>query len=152
MAGRCYDCPLERLLKLPELKYTDLIEIEKIVSSGSNCPHNHPPLAEFHLHYRGKSPLFLACLNGDKEVVRRIVEVWESDVNSPIHHGYAYISGKCIYGASPLFVAALYNHSEIVRYLIQHKAANLSAVNCLNFENDGLTLFTPHSSRVNPVS
>ncbi len=141
MAERCDDCPLERFLKLPELKYTDLIEIEEIVSSdSSNCPHDHPPLAELLLHYRGESPLFLACKKGDKEVVRRIVEVWEADVNSPIHHGCAYIPGNYIYGASPLFVAALFNHSEIVRYLIENKAADLSEVNHHSLKmNDGLT-------------
>lgn len=127
-------CPLHRLTKLAPKKWesSKLIEIEQ---TAKMCTaHPHKPLKEVTLNARNEfgrfwttTPLMIATEQGDLEMVKRIVEVWEVDVLAAFDKKYAvnakpWSQSTTFEKVSPLFVAALHHHYEIVRYLVENGA------------------------------
>ena len=126
-------CPLHRLIKLKPRKWkaAKLIEIEQ---AAKKCTHPHQPLKEVTLNARNEfgrfcttTPLMIATDQGDLEMVKRIVEVWEVDVYAAVDKKYAvkaksWEQPKTFEKVTPLFVAALHHHYDIVRYLVENGA------------------------------
>jgi len=79
------------------------------------------------------TPLLDACIKGDFEGVKRMIEVWRLDVEAAatifINFSPASLiefNADRLQGVTPLFVAALKNDVELVRYLVG-KGANVSS-------------------------
>ncbi len=140
----------------PQMTLQLLKQIEHHATSASDCP--HPSLKELTLYaipdrLKGTMPLLLACLQGELDSVKYIVESWGSDVN--VNDSISSISRfqvdfKC---ATPLFVAAYSGNDQIVRYLLG-KGADLfakSTITKFNCESDILApLYGAVSELLNP--
>lgn len=106
-----------------------LKEIDTHLKTNEGCSYCHPKcesLASFK-DPKGRTPLVLACKDGNLKVVQHIVEQWGADVNKP---GLIRLIINCTWirmdniteYAYPLFVAAFHGHTRVLRYLIKKGA------------------------------
>jgi len=122
-------CPLD-----PSTIFTSKIwtlngvkEIESHIKTACSCPHGpHPSLQDLVItgleEFQRSTPLLMACLHGNLEAVKRIVEGWGINVCKTNVHP---LSGIPVEEVTPLFLAASKCHSNVVRYLLE-KGASVS--------------------------
>jgi len=131
--------------------HIQLHHLNKIAThvTSANCYCSHLPLEDFVFGEGGLSgttPLILACKNGELDVVKHLIEIWQVNVDATAKYSTRMPNSNIdleTKKASPLFVAAIHGHSHVVRYLLK-KGADVSVKTCDEIENgisrlDGLT-------------
>ena len=76
---------------------------------------------------KGRTPLHIACINGDLPLVRYLIEDAHSDIEATTNNGYAPIHSACEGG-----------HLEIVQYLIKAAHVDKEAKTADSFKNTPL--------------
>jgi len=119
-------CPLDPSTTFTSKRWTleEVKEIEAHVRTACSCPHvPHPSLQDLVVtgleEHERSTPLLMACLHGDLEAVKRIVDGWGVNLCKGIVHP---ILATLVDNVTPLFVAASKCYTNVVRYLLERRA------------------------------